>query len=107
VLSPIAYDLVQQRPWTCRTVGWGHDLARWREIVTELRLAGYDCVMSIEHEDPFASIDEELRYAKEFLNHAILREDPPKTRWAQNYTSRSSPGNAASFQFNRFSIVDQ
>jgi sugar phosphate isomerase/epimerase len=81
VLSPLSYDLVQQRPWTFRTVGWGHDLACWREIVTELRLVGYDHVMSIEHEDPLASVDEGLRSAKEFLSAAILRDEPPKAWW--------------------------
>lgn len=81
VLSPLPYQLVRERPWTFRTVGWGHDLACWRAIVTELRLAGYDYVLSIEHEDPLASIDEGLRNAKEFLGAAVLREEPPKAWW--------------------------
>lgn len=81
VLSPLTYDRVQQRPWTFRTVGWGHDLACWREIVTELRLTGYDYVMSIEHEDPLISIDEGLRHATDFLREVILRDEPAKAWW--------------------------
>ncbi len=81
VLSPRRYDQISERPWTFRTVGWGHDLACWREIVTELRLAGYDYVLSIEHEDPLASIEEGLRYAKTLLDSAILREQPPQAWW--------------------------
>ena len=39
-------------------VGWGHDELEWKQIVSALRLAGYDYVMSIEHEDALASVDE-------------------------------------------------
>ena len=40
-----------------RTVGWGHDELAWKQMVSALRLAGYDYVMSIEHEDALASVD--------------------------------------------------
>ena len=39
------------RAWTFRTVGFGHGEPKWREIVSALRVAGYDDVISIEHED--------------------------------------------------------
>ena len=38
----------------------GHDELEWKRIVSALRLAGYDYVVSIEHEDALASIDEGL-----------------------------------------------
>ena len=33
------------------TLGRGHDAAWWRSFITALRAAGYDDVLSIEHED--------------------------------------------------------
>ena len=42
------------RSWIFRTVGYGHGPEFWRAFVSELRLAGYDGVISIEHEDSLA-----------------------------------------------------
>ena len=39
-------------PWHFAPVGEGHDDATWTAIVAALRAAGYDDVISIEHEDP-------------------------------------------------------
>ena len=50
-----------ERSWLFRSVGWGHDELEWKRIVSALRLSGYDYVMSIEHEDALASVDEGLR----------------------------------------------
>jgi sugar phosphate isomerase/epimerase len=76
------YSEVAQRSWSFRTVGWGHDLAAWRELVSALRLAGYDYVLSIEHEDPLASPEEGLRNAVSFLRQATLAEPPGEIFWA-------------------------
>ena len=57
-----------ERSWLFRTVGWGHDELAWKQIVSALRLAGYDYVMSIEHEDALASVDEGLRSAVDLLS---------------------------------------
>jgi sugar phosphate isomerase/epimerase len=40
-----------RRAWIFRTVGYGHDALVWRDVVSALRVAGYDHVISIEHED--------------------------------------------------------
>ena len=56
-----------ERSWLFRSVGWGHDELEWKRIVSALRLAGYDYVMSIEHEDALASVDEGLRAAVDML----------------------------------------
>jgi sugar phosphate isomerase/epimerase len=42
---------IGDRAWSYVTLGYGHDLLWWRQFCTELRLAGYDDVLSIEHED--------------------------------------------------------
>jgi sugar phosphate isomerase/epimerase len=76
------YTQMRDRSWYFRSVGWGHDLLQWRQIVSALRLAGYDYVLSIEHEDGLASVDEGLRYAVEFLRQVLLREQPAEMWWA-------------------------
>jgi sugar phosphate isomerase/epimerase len=82
VLDTKPYSKLPQRSWTFRTVGYGHDLLTWRSIVSALRLSGYDYVLSIEHEDPLASIDEGLGKAISFLKDVLLFEQPTKMWWA-------------------------
>ena len=41
-----------QAPWHFASVGEGHDHATWAALLAALREAGYDDVISIEHEDP-------------------------------------------------------
>ena len=80
VIDAKPYTEMADRAWLFRTVGWGHDLLVWKQIVSALRLAGYDYVISIEHEDAFASLDEGLMGAVDILKRAILR-DPPVEAW--------------------------
>lgn len=68
------------RPWMFRSVGDGHDLLFWKRFVAALRLAGYDHVISIEHEDPLASTDEGIARAIGTLRAAILAE-PANATW--------------------------
>ena len=63
------------------TVGWGHDEQDWKRIVSALRLAGYDTVLSIEHEDALASVDEGLRSAVDLLHRVLLTEPPVEAWW--------------------------
>jgi sugar phosphate isomerase/epimerase len=81
VLDTKSYRQVAERSWTFRTVGWGHDELIWKQIVSALRIAGYDYVMSIEHEDPLASIDEGLRSAVDTLRRVLLTEPPVDPWW--------------------------
>jgi sugar phosphate isomerase/epimerase len=55
------------RAWIFRTVGDGHDETVWRAIVGALRAAGYDGVLSIEHEDELLPPDVGLERAVAFL----------------------------------------
>ncbi len=81
IIDAKSYAQMTERSWLFRSVGWGHDLQAWKEIVSALRLAGYDYVISLEHEDALASIDEGFETAIDTLKRAILREQPAKAWW--------------------------
>jgi sugar phosphate isomerase/epimerase len=51
VLETEPNDHVDSRAWNYVAVGRGHDLRWWRRFIAALRGAGYDDVVSIEHED--------------------------------------------------------
>lgn len=80
VLDVKSYRRMTERSWLFRSVGWGHDELAWKQIVSALRLAGYDHVMSIEHEDALASVGEGLRSAVDLL-HRVLLTEPPVDAW--------------------------
>ena len=70
------------RSWIFRSVGFGHDYKVWKDIVSNLKMVGYDFVMSIEHEDSLASANEGLAKAIAFLKEVILAEKPGEMTWA-------------------------
>ena len=73
---------LESRSWLFRTIGYGHDALVWNDVLTALRMAGYDGAVSIEHEDAFMSIEEGLGKAIRFLQDLILREPMPEAWWA-------------------------
>ena len=81
VLDTKSYRRLDERSWLFRSVGWGHDELAWKGIASALRLAGYDHVMSIEHEDALASVDEGLRSAVHLLTRVLLTEPPVDAWW--------------------------
>ncbi|ADV65839.1 sugar phosphate isomerase/epimerase family protein [Deinococcus maricopensis] len=81
VLDLTPYDRISERSWTFRSVGSGHDELHWSRIMAELRLAGYDGAISIEHEDALMSVDEGLHRAVDTLQRVILREAPAQAWW--------------------------
>ena len=82
VLDLERYDDVANRAWVFRSVGDGHDVLFWKRFVSALRVAGYDHVLSIEHEDSLASIDEGLTRAIGTLRQAVLAEPAGAAWWA-------------------------
>ena len=83
VLDTKHYGDEINRSWVFRTVGFGNGETYWRDLVSNLRLAGYDRVLSIEHEDSLMSIDEGLRKAVAFLRPIIIEDPKPTTMsWA-------------------------
>ncbi|MFD1429201.1 sugar phosphate isomerase/epimerase family protein [Lacticaseibacillus mingshuiensis] len=75
------YEAMKSRAWTFRTVGYGHDMKTWSDMMSALRLYGYDYVVSIEHEDPLMSVDEGLHQAVKNLKSVLIKETPGATWW--------------------------
>ncbi|MEJ7598833.1 MAG: sugar phosphate isomerase/epimerase family protein [Kofleriaceae bacterium] len=69
----------RDRGFRFRIPGWG-DLS-WRRLISELQLAGYRGVLSVEHEDPTMSPREGLVQAVRHLAPLILRDPAPTERW--------------------------
>lgn len=76
------YGEVQSRAWTFRSVGAGHGIQEWSDMMSALRTYGYDFVVSIEHEDPIMSIDEGFSLAVKNLKSVLIREQPTDMWWA-------------------------
>ena len=83
VLDTKHYGDEIHRAWIFRTVGYGNGETYWRDMVSNLRLCGYDRVLSIEHEDSLMTIDEGLAKAVAFLKDICIYEEKPTTMsWA-------------------------
>ena len=83
VLDTKHYSDELNRAWIFRTVGYGNGETYWRDLVSNLRLCGYDGVLSIEHEDSVMTRDEGLRKAVSFLKGIVIEEKKPTTMsWA-------------------------
>ena len=81
VLDTKPLSQAADRSWIFRTVGFGHDELFWRTFVSALRKVGYDHVLSIEHEDALASINEGFLKAVRFLQGVMLTEQPAEAWW--------------------------
>ena len=77
VLDTKRYQDEAHRSWIFRSVGYGNGMDYWRDIISALRLVGYDKVMSIEHEDSLMTPEEGLRHAVEFLKESIIKAPKP------------------------------
>jgi sugar phosphate isomerase/epimerase len=82
VLDTGHYGNEQTRSWIFRAVGYGNSTDYWKAIVSELRMAGYDHVLSIEHEDSLMSGQEGLTKAINFLKDVLIFEDKGVMFWA-------------------------
>lgn len=76
------YDHISERAWTFRSIGYGHDSKVWKDIISALRLVGYDHAISIEHEDALMSTEEGLAKGVELLMRAGIKEPPGEMFWA-------------------------
>jgi sugar phosphate isomerase/epimerase len=81
VLDTKPYTNERERSWIFRTCGYGHGAEFWGELISTLRMFGYDYVLSIEHEDSLLSPEEGLAKAAHFLNGIVIRDQPDAAWW--------------------------
>ena len=82
VLDSKNYTREIERSWIFRTVGYGSDAIFWKDLVSALRMTGYDHVISIEHEDSLMSGAEGLKKAVAFLKPLVISEPAGEAYWA-------------------------
>ncbi|MBP8955224.1 MAG: sugar phosphate isomerase/epimerase [Armatimonadetes bacterium] len=82
VLDTKHYGDEINRGWIFRTVGYGHDAGVWKDMLSTLRMVGYDGVLSIEHEDSLMSSNEGFLKAIAFLKEAAIFEETGEMTWA-------------------------
>ena len=82
VLDSKHFSDVKNRSWVFRTIGYGHDAKVWKDMMSALRIVGYDGPISIEHEDGLMSGEEGLSKAIKFLQDVLMFEDPGEMYWA-------------------------
>ncbi len=81
VLDTKSYTDLAGRSWQFRTVGYGHDKKVWNDIISALKLTGYDGAISIEHEDALMSPTEGLEKAIAFLKEVLIYQSPGEMWW--------------------------
>lgn len=82
VLDTGHYGDEANRSWIFRTVGYGQDMSKWKEMMSALRMINYDYAISIEHEDSLMSVKEGLEKAVTFLQDVMIHEETSGMWWA-------------------------
>ncbi|AZO17361.1 sugar phosphate isomerase/epimerase [Mesorhizobium sp. M2A.F.Ca.ET.043.05.1.1] len=72
VLDARPPTLFSERAWNYITLGYGHGETWWRQFCTALKQAGYDDVLSIEHEDMMLSPMEGMRKSVALLRNVAI-----------------------------------
>ncbi|WP_276272845.1 sugar phosphate isomerase/epimerase family protein [Haloarcula litorea] len=83
VLDTTPYTEEADRSWLFRSIGYGHGEAHWKDVVSTLRMVGYDGALSIEHEDSLTSAREGLEKAVDVLDRAVFETQPGEAYWAE------------------------
>lgn len=81
VLDTKSYADEINRSWIFRSVGYGHNEEFWRNIMSNLRMVGYDDAISIEHEDSLMGQNEGLEKAVALLKKSIIKEKLENAWW--------------------------
>lgn len=81
VLDTKSYLDEINRSWIFRSVGYGHGREFWCDLVSTMRLCGYNGTLSIEHEDSLMSGPEGLNKAISMLRDVVIREDLGAAWW--------------------------
>jgi len=83
VLDTTPYTHEPDRSWLFRSIGYGHGEGHWKDVVSTLRMVGYDGALSIEHEDSLTSAREGLEKAVDVLDRAVFETQPGDAYWAE------------------------
>lgn len=81
-LDTAPYTDESDRSWLFRSIGYGHGEAHWKDVVSTLRMVGYEGALSIEHEDSLTSGREGLEKAIDVLHRAVFETQPGEAYWA-------------------------
>ena len=81
VLDTAGYTDETERSWLFRSIGYGHGEDHWRDVVSTLRMVGYDGALSIEHEDSLTSANEGLEKAVSLLDAVVFDTQPGEAHW--------------------------
>jgi len=81
VLDTASYTDETNRSWLFRSIGYGHGEDHWRDVVSTLRMVGYDGALSIEHEDSLTSANEGLEKGVDLLNRVVFQTTPGEAHW--------------------------
>ena len=82
VLDTKHYGDEINRSWIFRSVGYGHDASVWKDMMSALRMVGYDGMISIEHEDSLMTPNEGLEKAIKLLKEVMIFEAKGNMWWA-------------------------
>ena len=82
VLDTKHYADELHRSWIFRSVGYGHSHQVWKDMMSALRLVGYDGMISIEHEDSLMTPTEGLEKAIAMLKDVMIFESKGEMWWA-------------------------
>jgi sugar phosphate isomerase/epimerase len=74
VLETIPNARIAERAWNYVTLGYGRDEAWWNRFCMELAMAGYDDVLSIEHEDVLMSPEEGVEKSVALLRRVMVNQ---------------------------------
>ena len=83
VLDTTPYTDEPDRSWLFRSIGYGHGEEHWKDVVSTLRMVGYEGALSIEHEDSLTSSREGLEKAVDVLERAVFSTAPDEAYWAE------------------------
>ncbi|ELZ56721.1 MULTISPECIES: sugar phosphate isomerase/epimerase family protein [Halorubrum] len=83
VLDTTGYADEADRSWLFRSIGYGHGEDHWKDVVSTLRMVGYEGALSIEHEDSLTSSREGLEKAVDVLDRAVFETEPGDAYWAE------------------------
>ena len=82
VLDTKPYSDEIHRSWIFRSVGYGHAHQTWKDMMSALRMVGYDGPISIEHEDSLMTPSEGLNKAIAMLKDVMMFEAKGPMWWA-------------------------